>query len=366
MRYVDEYRNVEIIRILEEKIKGYNGEPLTFMEVCGTHTMALSSFGLRELLPENIRLISGPGCPVCVTSNADIDKIIEYSALKDVIIATFGDMLKVPGTRSSLSKERAKGANVRVVYFIFDALKIAEENPEKKVVFVSVGFETTVPGIAYGIKEAKKRALKNFFVFCSNKTVPKALEALITLGEIKINGFILPGHVSTIIGVKPYEVIPKKYGIGGVIAGFEATDILWGIWMLLNQFENQSLKIEIQYKRVVRPEGNQEAQSLIAEVFEETDAEWRGIGIIPGTGLKLKEDYGEFDIQNHINVDVSYSKEPEGCSCGEILRGVKYPYQCALFKRICTPENPVGPCMVSSEGSCAAYYKYGSVTNLKR
>ncbi len=358
MKHLSEYRDSSIARKIIEAINSASKKKINLMEVCGTHTVAISKSGIREMLPSSVTLLSGPGCPVCVTPNCDLDKAIALAHLPDVILITFGDMMKVPGSYSSLSKEKAKGYDIRIVYSTLDALKIAEENPNKKVIFFGVGFETTSPTIALSIVEAKMRNLKNYSVLARHKTVPPAMAALLSLGEVKIDGFICPGHVSTIIGSIPYEFIAEN-GIPCVISGFEPLDILQSILMLIKQIENGKAEVEIEYKRSVRPEGNLNAIKIMEEVFEPSDTDWRGIGVIPGSGLKLKDKYESFDADKNFEVEVPPTKDTKGCSCGEILRGVKFPYDCSLFGRVCTPENPVGPCMVSSEGSCAAYYRYG-------
>lgn len=358
VRLIEEFRNPELLRPVLERISQHTGRPYTLMEVCGTHTVSISRFGIRSALPENLKLLSGPGCPVCVTSQRDIDTAIELSRIPGVILATFGDMMKVPGTRSSLAREKAKGADIRVCYSTKDALEIAEKNPDKSVVFYGVGFETTAPTIALSLIEAKKRNIKNYYVFSSHKLVPPALKALLESGEVKIEGFILPGHVSVVIGLKAYEFLATEYGVPGVISGFEPLDILISIDMLVNQINSGQARIENQYKRTVSYEGNLLAQEYMEQVFEVCDAEWRGIGVIPESGLRLKEEYADFDAARNFEVNVEKSFEPPNCSCGEVLRGAKTPFDCALFGKSCTPEKPVGPCMVSSEGACAAYYRY--------
>lgn len=331
--------------------------PYVFMEVCGTHTMTISRYGLRGVLPDNIKLLSGPGCPVCVTATRDIDTGIAFARIPGVILTTFGDMIRVPGSHSSLLKERADGRDVRVVYSILEALEIAKSNPSRPVIFYSVGFETTAPSAAFGIMEARKANLKNFSVICIHKTLPNALRALLNADELRINGFLLPGHVSTIIGVRVYDFLAKEYAIGGVVAGFEPNDILSAIYKLIRQQESEPM-IENEYRRVVREEGNQVALHAIQTVFNPCDSEWRGIGIIPGSGLMINADWQEYDALRRYEVEVDEPVEHKGCACGEILRGVKLPQECTMFGTVCTPENPVGPCMVSGEGSCAAYYRY--------
>lgn len=362
MKYIDEYSDSilveklihKIIRILEQ----YDNE-LVLMEVCGTHTMSIFRSGLRKLLPEKIRLLSGPGCPVCVTSNYYMDKAVAYARNSDVIITTFGDMIKVPGSSSSLELEKSNGANIKVVYSALDALKIAQTNPEKKIIFLGVGFETTAPTLAATIESAKQKNIDNFYVFSGHKIIPPAMRILVTSEELKLHGFICPGHVSTIIGSLPYEFIAEEYNIPCVVTGFEPLDIVQGIYMLVNQVVNQEQSsVQIQYTRAVRKEGNIKALDLMKKVFEVTDSNWRGVGIIPESGLKISGGYGQFDAEVKIEVEVEETKENKSCICGQILCGVKTPPDCKLFRSVCSPENPVGACMVSSEGTCAAYYKY--------
>jgi len=351
-------QQAEMIEKAKKAIETLNpGIPFNIMEVCGSHTMAISKFGLRQILPKNIRLISGPGCPVCVTAQNEIDAVIELSN-KNIVIATFGDLIRVPGNKSSLQKERAKGKEVRVFYSPLDALKYAEENPQKEVVFIGIGFETTVPTVALTIKEARERNIKNYSVYSLHKTMPKALRALL-VGGSNVQGFLLPGHVSAITGSRIYEFLPEEFGVGGVISGFEAEDILMSIVMLLKNYKNPT--IEIQYKRVVKEEGNIEAQKIIEEVFEPCDSTWRGLGEIKGSGLKIRNKYKDFDAALKFDIKpIGDEIEVKGCRCGDVLKGRIYPNECPLFGRVCTPDNPVGPCMVSSEGSCAAFYKYGA------
>lgn len=354
-----EFREPRVVRKLFEKIREEAVEEnYTFMEVCGTHTVAISRFGIRRALPENIVLLSGPGCPVCVTPNEEIDWAIALSRKKGVLLATFGDMMKVPGSFSSLAREKANGAEVKVCYSTLDALELTRSNPAKKVVFFGVGFETTAPSVAHSIISAQREGLKNYFVYSVHKTVPGALRALANLGELKLDGFILPGHVSSIIGSRPYEFIPSETGLACVISGFEPVDILDGILSLIRQKNSRKPLVENKYRRVVREEGNPKARYFMEEVFEPADSSWRGIGVIPKTGLKIREEYSDFDAQQAFKLELEPSKEVRGCRCGDVLRGVLFPYQCPLFAKTCTPESPVGPCMVSSEGSCAAYYRY--------
>jgi hydrogenase expression/formation protein HypD len=329
------------------------------MEFCGGHTFAILKNGIRELLPPNLDLISGPGCPVCVTATSDLDKAIFLSHLPHTIIATFGDMVRVPGSHGSLACARAEGADVRVVYSTMDALNIAQENPQSQVIFIGIGFETTIPTIAASILEAQERGIDNYHVLPLGKLCPPVMKTLLAIGETRIDGIIGPGHVSAIIGSRPYEFIPQEYGVPLVISGFEPLDILQAVGMLVDQIESNSPKVEIAYRRGVKPEGNTKAQQLMQQVFEVTSASWRGMGEIPHSGLSIRGEFGHFDALKVYNVEPGLPREPKGCICGEILRGIKTPRDCQLFRRVCTPENPVGPCMVSSEGSCAAYYYYG-------
>jgi len=352
------FRDPDVAARLVRAIDVAATRPMTLMEVCGTHTVAIAKYGLRGVLPENVRLLSGPGCPVCVTSNTDIDIAIEFARQPDVIVATFGDMMKVPGSRSSLSREKADGRDVRIVYSPLDALALAERDSDRQVVFIGVGFETTVPLIAAAIKRAAETSLGNFSVFSAHKTVPIALGALVNDPEVAIEAFILPGHVSTIIGLEPYRFLAEEYSVPSVITGFEPVDVLQGIWMLVTQLAEGRAAIEIAYTRGVDPQGNLTALKLVDEVFEPVDAEWRGIGVIPGTGLALRKKYAAYDALKRVPVSPEPPKENPGCQCGEVLRGATLPYECRLFGNACTPEHPVGPCMVSSEGSCAAYYRY--------
>lgn len=352
------FRDPEVARRVIDELHRVAVEPCKLMEVCGTHTMAIAKNGLRDVMPQSVTLLSGPGCPVCVTANAEIDLAIETGRQPDVILTTFGDMMKVPGSYSSLSREKADGRDVRIVYSPLDSLTIAEKNPDKHVVFLGVGFETTAPTVALTIREAARRGLENWSALSLHKTVPAALEALVNDPDVQINGFILPGHVSTIIGVEPYRFLAEKYGVPCVITGFEPVDVLQGVYMLAKQLADGRAEVEIGYKRAVMPQGNPSAVAAIEEVFEATDAEWRGIGVIPGTGLMLREEFAHYDARKRVPVTPPEPREIKGCQCGDVLRGVVLPYECKLFGKGCTPEHPIGPCMVSSEGSCAAYYRY--------
>ena len=334
-------------------------EKIKLMEVCGTHTMAIARAGIKKVLPKEIELISGPGCPVCVTAQEDIDRAVRIAGIKDVIMTTFGDMMRVPGSGSSLEDMRKKGADVRIVYSCLDALDIARENPSKKVVFMGVGFETTTPTVASAVLEAKKRKLKNFFVLSNFKILFPALSAIASSSKIKVNGFICPGHVSVITGSAPYTDVAGRYKKPCVITGFDEVDIISGIKRLVDQVKRGESKVEIEYKRAVKKEGNTKAKSVLEKVFEPKDSKWRGLGKIKKSGLKLRKDYRAFDAEKKFNVHVPGTKLSKACICGEVLQGIQSPKDCKLFRKKCTPRNPVGPCMVSSEGTCAAYYKYG-------
>ncbi len=358
MKFIDEFRDKEIAEGLIQRIQKTSSRPIQLMEVCGTHTVSIFRYGIRGILPEQIRLISGPGCPVCVTPNHDIDLAIAVSRQKDVIIATFGDMMRVPGSTSSLQKEKAEGRDIRIVYSSLDALTIAKENSWKRVVFLAIGFETTSPTIAVAILRAKEEGLRNLFFLNSQKRVPPALIALLQAKRVNIDGLILPGHVSTILGTHPYQFIAREFGRPAVITGFEPLDILQGIWMLVKQIEENRAAVEIQYRRIVHEEGNPTALSKIYEVFEKDEGRWRGLGVIPDSGYRFRESYKGMDIRR-FDVDVEPVMEHPECLCGEVLQGIKTPLECRLFKRVCHPENPIGPCMVSIEGTCHTYYKFG-------
>lgn len=336
-----------------------DGKAFKLMEVCGTHTMAIARAGIKKLLPDNIKLVSGPGCPVCVTSANDIDTAIEIARVKDVIMTTFGDMMRVPGSLGSFEEVKRRRGDVRVVYSCLDALNIAKDNPGKRVVFMGVGFETTSPTVAATIREAKKRGIRNFFVLSNFKLIFPALDCIARSKRLRIDGFICPGHVSVITGSAPYEKIAKRYKKSCVITGFEPADILKGIEKLIRQIKEKRFAAEIEYERAVRSEGNVAARRLLDIVFEARDCEWRGLGTIKKSGLKLKEKYKGFDAEREFNVKIIRTAPPKGCICGEVLQGAKRPTDCSLFKKSCIPEKPVGPCMVSSEGTCAAWYRYG-------
>ncbi len=360
LKPIDEYRDSELSKSLLQKIKTISKKDVRLMEVCGTHTVSIFRSGIRSVLPQTISLLSGPGCPVCVTDQAEIDAFIELARIDDVIITTFGDLMRVPGTQSSLQQESAAGRDIRVVYSTFDALEIAKKNPDQHVVFLGIGFETTAPTIAASILSAAQMDVENFSVISAHKLVPPALEALMAAEGVLIDGFILPGHVSVIIGLKAYQPFFDKYQIPCVVAGFEPTDILHAISMLIEMLESNSPNLDNAYPRAVTVDGNTKAQQILDEIFEPADACWRGIGVIPQSGLKIRAQYAAHDAEKLFNIEVPDAKIPKGCACGEVLIGTKIPPECALYKKACTPMDPVGPCMVSTEGTCAAYYKYHS------
>jgi len=359
MKYIGEYRNKELILAVSQELKTISKKEITLMEVCGGHTTAIHRFGLHSLLPSNIRLLSGPGCPVCVSTQHFLDTAIACSKIPGTIITTYGDLIRVPGSVSSLEKEKANGQDIRIIYSVLEAVEFARKNPEKRVIFLGIGFETTAPATAAAIIEAKKEKLSNFFVLSAHKVMPPVMKALVEDG-VKIDGFIAPGHVTAITGTAIYNDLASVSGLGVVIAGFEPADLMQAILMLVRQVESGSPKVEIQYQRVVHSEGNKIAQGLIAKVFELKDDQWRGLGVIPKSGLKIRDDFSSFDAEKHFKVTVPEPAEPKGCICGLVLRGLKTPNECSLFATTCTPSDPVGACMVSTEGTCATFYKYRS------
>ena len=359
MKYVDEFRDPRAVRELVEAIGRVAAPRVRLMEVCGTHTMSIARYGLRELVAERADLISGPGCPVCVTPQGDLDWFLEAARLPGVIAVTFGDMMRVPGSYSNLERERARGADVRVVYSPADAVDIARRNPERQVMFFGVGFETTAPAVAMSVLEAKGDGVSNYTVFCAHKLIPPALKALVEAPDLAVDGFLLPGHVSAIIGSRPYEFIAREHGVPCVIAGFEPVDVLQAVRMLLLQVAERRSEVEIAYGRAVAAEGNPKARAVVGEVFEVVDAAWRGMGEVARSGLAFNAEHADHDARRRFDVTPPPAIEPRGCRCGEVLRGAIAPEECALFARRCTPRDPVGACMVSSEGVCAARYRYG-------
>jgi hydrogenase expression/formation protein HypD len=330
--------------------------PATLMEVCGTHTVVIARHGLRGALPRGVKLISGPGCPVCVTPQEQIDHFIALGGLEGVTLATFGDMVRVPGTHKSLEQARAEGVELLVVYSPMDAVEEAARNPERQIVFLGIGFETTAPAVALAILEAKQRRLGNFSVLCAHKLIPPAMMALLD-SDVHVDGFICPGHVSVVIGSDAYRPVARR-GKSCVVAGFEPVDVLAAVQMLLRQLTEGRSEVEVEYVRAVHPGGNRKAQEVLARVFRVADARWRGLGVIPRSGYELAAEFAEFDAAKRFEVERPESKEPAGCRCGDVLRGAIDPPECPLFGNACTPRRPVGSCMVSSEGACQAWYRY--------
>lgn len=358
MKYMDEYRDGAVARALSEKIRDISTKRVRLMEICGTHTMAIFRHGIRSLLPETIELVSGPGCPVCVTAMEEIDRAVKLARTKGVIVTTFGDMIRVPGSESSLQKAQAEGAIVKMVYSTFDALKIASKNRDSEVVFLGIGFETTAPTVAAAIQTAHTGGDNNFSVLSAHKLLPPAMNALLSSGNSIVDGFICPGHVTTIIGTSSYENVVEQYHAPCVVTGFEPVDILQGILMLVEQVESGRAEVEIQYARAVSPEGNPGARAIMEKVFKPCDAPWRGLGKIPGSGLAIRESFAAHDAENRFDLEVPAAQEPPGCLCAQVLQGAATPPECKFFRNACTPGTPIGPCMVSSEGTCAAYFKY--------
>lgn len=359
MKFIDEFRRSDLAQALISRIQQRSRTSVRLMEFCGGHTVTIFRYGIRQLLPPTIEMVSGPGCPVCVTSNADLDKAIALAEVPGMIIATFGDMFKIPGSHSSLQQANANGADVRMVYSALDAIQLARENPDKSVVFLGIGFETTAPTIAASILQAKEQRVENYHVLSMHKLCPPVIQAILDSGEVRLQGLVCPGHVSAVTGSRAWEFVARDYGIPCVVSGFEPLDVLQCIAMLVDQAESGRSEVEIAYSRGVQVEGNAEALKLMDRVFEPAPATWRGAGEIAGSGLKIRDEYGEFDAERAFPVNIGQPTEHAGCICGEILRGVSTPLDCGLFGVTCTPQYPVGPCMVSSEGTCAAYYSYG-------
>ncbi len=357
MKYIDEYRDKKVISKLADMISKSVSQDYTFMEVCGGHTNAIHRFGINSLLPDCIRLISGPGCPVCVTGKSYIDKAVACSRLENTIITTYGDLIRVPGSASSLEKERSGGADVRIVLSTLEALETARLNPEKKVIFLGIGFETTAPGTAVVMDIAEREHVGNFLLLNAHKVMPPAMKAIIRDG-VNIDGFICPGHVAAITGSEIFNFIPAEYGLGCAVTGFEPVDLMQSILMLILQKNNKTPRVEIQYNRAVTETGNALAKRNLSEVFEPGDAYWRGFGIIPDSGMKLRKKYEKLDAENLISSVITGNEDDESCLCGEILRGVKSPSDCPLFGTDCVPDNPTGACMVSMEGTCNTWFRY--------
>lgn len=361
MKYLDEFRDRARTEKAAAAVAAVNdpGREFSFMEVCGTHTMAIARYGLKKLLPENVRLVSGPGCPVCVTPKEYVDHAVALAREPGVTVTTFGDMMRVPGSSANLLELQAEGADVRVVYSPREALAAARAEAGRRVVFLGVGFETTAPTIAATVKEAAAEGFDNFCVLSAHKLVPPALAALCGMDDLALDGFLYPAHVSAIIGARAYEFVARDFGLPGAVTGFEPVDVMQGIYLLLKQYADGVRRVDNQYARVVKEEGNPRARELLAEVFEPSDSRWRGLGEMAASGLAFAPAYERFDAARAIPVEVEETVPDVGCICGDVLTGARAPAECGLFGGRCTPEAPVGPCMVSSEGSCAAAYKYG-------
>jgi hydrogenase expression/formation protein HypD len=357
MKYLDEYRDKQLVNALLEAIRRRSQRKIRIMEVCGGHTLAIRKYGIQHLLPDNIELLSGPGCPVCVTNRISIDKSIALARTPGVIVTTYGDLIRVPGSETNLNQEKARGADIRIVFSTLDALEIAKKNPHHKVVFLGIGFETTTPSSAVAILEAARQHIFNFFLLSMHKVMPPAMSGLIEQG-IQIDGYIGPGHVTTIAGASMYNELVEKYHIAVVVSGFEPVDLLQSVYMLADMAEDGRYGTLIQYSRAVTYDGNPKARELVSRVFEPADDSWRGLGLIPDSGLKIRPEFSRFDAELNFDLPAHEIPEPKACLCGEILRGLKKPDQCALFSNICTPVNPVGACMVSGEGACQAYFNF--------
>ena len=370
MKYVSEFRDPKAAKGLIQKINRLSlllertaEQPLKLMEICGGHTHSIFKYGIEAALPDTIELIHGPGCPVCVMPRGRLDDAIALAQQPEVIFTTFGDTMRVPGSQKSLLQAKAEGADVRMVYSPLDALSVAQANPHKKVVFFGIGFETTAPSTALTILQAEAKRIHNFSIFANHVLVLPALEALLNNPDLQLDGFVGPGHVSTIIGTKPYQIIAETYGKPLVVSGFEPLDILQSIAMLLQQLADGRCEVENQYTRLVEFQGNKVAQDAINQVFTvREEFEWRGLGYIRKSGLKIRDNYAQFDAEAQFNLPNRQVADAAACQCGEILKGVLKPWQCKVFGTACTPENPIGTCMVSSEGACAAYYKYGRLS----
>lgn len=359
MKYLEEFRNEKQVKMLLDDIHSMVTKEWSIMEICGGQTHSLVKNGILNLLPDAITMVHGPGCPVCVTPIGMIDKAVELAYEKEVILCSFGDMVRVPGTEMSLMKSKALGADIRIVYSPLDALKIARENPEKEVVFFAVGFETTAPANALSVIQAKRSGLRNYSILTSHVLVPPAMEAILNDKETRIDGFLAAGHVCTIMGSEEYEPITQKFNVPIIITGFEPVDLLKGIRSCISQLEKGQSVLDNQYKRVVKREGNKEAQSIIFEIFEIGDREWRGIGMIPLSGYHVKEKYSNYDAMRKFDIIAEDGRENPECMAGQILKGLKKPHECQLFGNQCSPVSPQGAPMVSSEGACAAYYHFG-------
>ena len=365
MKFIDEYRQGEIARRLTRQIARLTDRRLKVMEVCGGHTHTIFKYGIEDLLPHNIEMIHGPGCPVCVIPLGRVDDSISIALQPGVIFTTFGDMMRVPGSKMSLLNAKAAGADVRMVYSPLDALKIAKKNPGRQVVFLALGFETTAPSTALTILQAVKDGVENFSVFCNHIMIVPALKAILDSPDLRLDGFLGPGHVSTVIGTRPYEFVSKEYNKPLVVSGFEPLDVLQAVYLVVKQIVEGRAEVENQYGRVVERDGNRRSLEAIREVFEPRDYfEWRGLGSIAHSGLKLRSKYAGFDAELKYRAPGLRIADPKACQCGEILKGVKKPWECKVFGTACTPETPIGSCMVSSEGACAAYYNFGRLSKV--
>ena len=368
MKYIQEFRDPEKAKFLLQGIEHLTQQlnataekPIRLMEVCGGHTHTIFKFGLEELLPRGIDLIHGPGCPVCVLPMNRVDDCVSIAEREDVILTTFGDAMRVPGSRKSLLQAKAAGQDIRMVYSPMDALQLARDNPERNVVFFGLGFETTMPSTAFTVLQAKAEQIPNFFLFCNHITIIPTLRAILADSDLRLDGFIGPGHVSMIIGTEGYDFIASEHRKPFVVAGFEPLDILQSVWMLLKQFEEQRCEVENQYRRVVPTQGNLAAQQAMDQVFQLREQfEWRGLGSIPESGVEMRPEFADFDAEKVFTVRDVPVVDPAECQCGEVLKGRLKPWQCQVFGKSCTPDSPIGALMVSSEGACAAYYNYGS------
>lgn len=359
MRFITEYRDKNLVHGLIRELHRVTTKPWTIMEICGGQTHAIMRYGLHKLLPEEIELVHGPGCPVCVTPIELIDKAIAIASQPEVIFTSYGDMIRVPGSKNDLFSVRAMGGDVRVVYSPLDALRIAQQNPDRQVVFFAIGFETTAPANAMSIVQAKNLGIKNYSMLVSQVCVPPAIEAILNSKDNQIQGFLAAGHVCTVMGYWQYEPICKRYRVPIVVTGFEPLDILRGVYMLIRQLEEGRCEVENAYSRVVTRDGNQAAQRIIQQVFMDCDRNWRGIGVIPLSGWKLRPEFAEFDAEQRFLLSNLYGEDSSICISGQILQGRKKPFDCTAFGKQCTPDHPLGATMVSSEGACAAYFQYG-------
>jgi hydrogenase expression/formation protein HypD len=373
MKYVQEFRDPQKAQGLLREIDALGQQltqsrpgPIKVMEVCGGHTHSIFKYGLESLLPETVELVHGPGCPVCIMPRGRLDDAIALAQNANVILTTFGDVMRVPGSQQSLLQAKAEGADIRMVYSPLDALALAQAHPDRQVVFFAIGFETTAPSTALTVLQAERQGIENFSLFCNHVLVVPALEALLSNPDLQLDGFIGPGHVSMVIGTRPYQVIAERYRKPVTVSGFEPLDILQSLWMVLRQLAEGRCEVENQYTRLVQPNGNEVALAALAKVFAVRDQfEWRGLGDIPVSGFKMHPHYAHFDAEVKFTLPHQRIADHKACACGEILQGVKKPWDCKVFGTACTPEHPIGACMVSSEGACAAYYKYGRSQSLE-